>query len=87
MGLEKTVQRMHSQLSDSRRAAAQEKDNLVQILHTHEQTLQCDVLYADGRILDAAVLLLEITNSMSEEARANKLIMDWFASKFWHRES
>ena len=53
----------------------------------HEQKHQCEALYADGRTVDAAVSLLELTNTMSEEVRANGLIMDWLASTFRHRES
>ena len=54
------------------------------MLHVHEQKHQCETLYADGRTVDAAVSLLEITNTMSEEVRANKLIMLWLASKLWY---
>ena len=69
--LEPTVQQLHTQNA-----------HLVQLLHMHEQKYQCEVLYADGRIVDAAVSLLEMTNATSEQVRTNKLIMDWLASTF-----
>ena len=74
--LEPTVQQLHTQ-----------NTNLAQLLHAHEQKHQCEVLYADGRIVDAAISLLEITNTMSEQVKTNKLIMDWLASTFVRHES
>ncbi|KAH0829008.1 hypothetical protein J3R83DRAFT_2460, partial [Lanmaoa asiatica] len=70
--LEKTVQHLFSQHANSEHRA----DGLVQVLCAHEQIHRCETLYAEGRIIDAAVSLLEITNTASEEVRDNKLIMD-----------
>ena len=74
--LESTVQQLYTQNA-----------HLVQILHIHEQKHECEALYAGGRTVDAAVSLLEIKNTMSEQVRANKFIMDWLAGEFWHCES
>jgi peptide subunit release factor RF-3 len=60
----------------------QERDNLIQILRAHEQKDQCEALYAEGRIIDAAVSLLEIGNTVNNYVRANMLIMDWLSGKF-----
>ena len=70
--LEQTVQELRAERAD-----------FLQILHAHEQRHQCEVLYAGDHIIDAAKLLLEIVNTTSQAARANKLIMDWLAGEFW----
>ncbi|KAG8214232.1 hypothetical protein J3R82DRAFT_11039 [Butyriboletus roseoflavus] len=46
--LEKTVQQLRTQHADSQHRG----DSLVQILHIHEQKHQCEILYADGRIIN-----------------------------------
>ena len=81
--LENTVQQLHVQLLDSQRTA----DGLVEILRVHERKHHCEALYAEGRIIAAAESLLEITNGLSEEVRANKLLMDWLAGEFQCRIS
>lgn len=45
---------------------------------------ECEVLYAKGRIIDAAVSLLEIKKTLSEDFRGNKLMLYWVAGKSWH---
>ena len=53
----------------------------MQILRVHEQKHRCEALYAEGRIIDAAVSLLEIANTVSDDVKTNKLIMDWLAGE------
>jgi hydrogenase maturation factor HypF (carbamoyltransferase family) len=77
MHLEKTVQGLHAQLADSQHKA----NNLAHILRAHERKHQCEALYAEGRIIDAAESLLEIANAVSEDMKANKLLMDWLAGE------
>ena len=76
--LETIVQQLHAELADSRRTA----DGLVEILRVHERKHHCETLYAGGRIVAAAESLLEIMNGLSEEVRANKLLMGWLAGEF-----
>ena len=75
MHLEETVQHLHTQHADS----------LAQILRAYEQKHQCETLYSEGRIIDSAVSLLEITNIMSKNLSASKLIVDWLAGESWYR--
>lgn len=75
--LEKTVQKLHVQFAESQRKA----DGLTQILHAHEQKHHCESLYAEDRIIDAAESVLDILTTMSEEVRANKLLMDWLVGE------
>ena len=58
-------------------AEIQQKD--YQILQVHEQKHHCETLYFEGRIIDAAVSLLEIVNTVNNDVRANNLIMDWIS--------
>ncbi|KAI9455061.1 hypothetical protein HD554DRAFT_2042888 [Boletus coccyginus] len=67
--------RLRAQLADAQRRA----DGLIRINHAHEQKNQCESLYAQGRIQGAAECLLEILNTVNEDVRGNKLIMDWLA--------
>ncbi|KAH0826747.1 hypothetical protein J3R83DRAFT_5154 [Lanmaoa asiatica] len=79
--LEETVQQFHNTVEQLRTQHADSQhraDSLVQVLRAHEQKHQCEALYTQGRIIDAAVSLLEITNTISE-IRGNKLIMEWLA--------
>jgi hypothetical protein len=64
--LEKTVQDLTNQFAASQCA-----------LRIHQQKHQCETMFADGRIYDAAHHLLEIINSMSEDLQHNELIMNW----------
>ncbi|KAH0831375.1 hypothetical protein J3R83DRAFT_14038 [Lanmaoa asiatica] len=75
--LEQTVQQLRTQHANSQHRA----DSLSRILRAHEQKHQCETLYAEGRIMDAALSLLEIINTVGEEVRTNNLLMDWFASE------
>ncbi|KAI9459275.1 hypothetical protein HD554DRAFT_1682040 [Boletus coccyginus] len=52
------------------------------INHALEQMHQCESLYARGRIQDAAECLLEFTNVVHEDVRANKFIIDWPTGEF-----
>ena len=46
---------------------------------------QCESLYAQGRIYDAAESLREIQNTVKEDVRGNKFIFDWLAGEFQRR--
>jgi len=120
--LEKTVQELRNKLTESQRAADQDKDalnktinslradlqtrdesssallvqladtqrkadGLIRINHAHEQKHQCGFLYAQGRIHRAAECLFEIANTVGEDVRANKLIMDWLSGEFQRHAS
>ena len=46
------------------------------------QSRQCETLCAQGRILDAARILIKITNSLGRSAAANEFIVAWITGKF-----
>lgn len=53
--------------------------SLIQMLHAHEQKHCCETLYDEGRVVEAARLLLEIEDSMGEEMRMDKVIKHWLS--------
>ncbi|KAI9455060.1 hypothetical protein HD554DRAFT_2331645, partial [Boletus coccyginus] len=73
--LEQTIQELRAQLADTQRRA----DGLIRINRAHEQKHQCESLYAQGQIHGAAECLSGILNTVNEDVRANKFIMDWLA--------
>ncbi|KAF8444928.1 hypothetical protein L210DRAFT_3054439 [Boletus edulis BED1] len=74
--LEQTNQELRVQLAET----GNKTDSLIRIIHAFEQKHQCETLYAQGRIYNAAESLLEITNTgVLEDLRDNKLIIDWLA--------
>ena len=46
---------------------------------------QCELLYGQGRIYDAAESLREIESTVNEDVRGNKFIFEWLAGEFRHR--
>jgi len=66
------------QLADAQRHA----DGLIRVNRAHEQKHHCESLYAQGRIHLAAERLLEIVDTVNEDVRANKFIVDWLAGGF-----
>lgn len=68
--LERANEELRVQLANAERRA----DSLVR---SHEQKHQCESQYAQGRIYDAAQSLLQMMDSLSEDVRGNKIIMDW----------
>lgn len=56
-----------------------------EVLHAHDKKDQCEHLYAQGRITDAANTLIEITNTTSEVVRADKSLADWLTGEFHFR--
>ena len=84
MRLEETVQTLRTQLAESQQKAGQERDDLVRIL---EQKHRCEVLYAEGRTIDAAMSLLVIANAVGENLEPNRFIAHWLAGEFWHYTS
>ncbi|KAI9455059.1 hypothetical protein HD554DRAFT_2331643 [Boletus coccyginus] len=73
--LERTNQELRVQLANAQHQA----DGLIRINRAHEQKYQCESLYTQGRIQAAAECLLEIVNTVNEDVRVNKFIMDWLA--------
>ncbi|KAF8550383.1 hypothetical protein OG21DRAFT_1514089 [Imleria badia] len=64
--------------------ARQEKNDLLKVidslradLHTYEQKLRCEALYAKGRINEAAECLLSIMNAVGEQVGTNELLTRW----------
>ena len=60
-------------------------DSLIKINCVHEQKHQCESLYAQGHIGDATECLLKIMNTIDDDVRENKLLMDWLSGEFWCR--
>ena len=73
--LKKIVQELRTELSNSQQKA----DSLTKILCTHRQKHQCETLYADGHVIDAAQVLFEIVRTASDEVKADTLIGDWLS--------
>lgn len=94
LNLQKTVLELRSELSDghiqqlcTELADSREKsDSLNKILHAHRRRYQSEALYADGRVIDAAQLLLEIIATVSDDVKADTVIMDWVSGEFHHPE-
>ena len=74
--LEQTIQELRVQLAESQH---------IQINRANEQNHQCESLYAQGRIYDAAESLLEMANTVNEDVRTDKLILDWLPGEFRRR--
>lgn len=76
--LEQTNEELRVQLAES-----QHKTDSV--IRAHEQKHQCESLYAQGRIYDAAQSLLEMQNTINESVRTNKFVVDWLSGEFRRR--
>ena len=76
--LEQTNQELRVQLAESQHKADS-------VICAHEQKHQCESLYAQGRIYDAAQSLLEIQNTINESVRTNKFVVDWLSGEFRRR--
>jgi len=50
-----------------------------------EHKHQCESLFSQGRIQGAAECLLEFANTVNDDVKANKLIVDWLAGEFRRR--
>ena len=48
----------------------------------HRQKRQCETLYADGHVIDAAQLLLRIVRTATDGVKADATIMDWISGEF-----
>jgi len=57
------------------------------INHALEQLHKCESLYAQGRIQGAAECLLELVNTVNDDVRANKFIVDSLTGGFRRRAS
>ena len=78
--LEKTVRDLCTKLATSEKKV----DNLNEILCAHQQKHECETLYANGHVLDAAQCLLDIKNTASDDVKADKIIMNWLSGEFRH---
>ena len=76
--LEQTNQELRVQLAESQHKADS-------VICAHEQKHQCESLYAQGRIYDAAQSLLEMQNTINESVRTNKFVVDWLSGEFRRR--
>ena len=80
--LRQTNQELRVQLAESQRRANS-------LIRAHEQKHHCESLYTQGRLYNAAESLLEMENTISEDVRANELIVEWLAGEFgiaqWNR--
>lgn len=72
--------------------ARQEKNDLLKVidslradLRTYEQKLQCEALYSEGRMNEAAESLLRIMNTVSEQVGTNGLLMHWITGELTRR--
>ena len=50
------------------------------------QSLRCETLCAQGRIVDAAEILIKITNALGQLAAANAVVVSWVAGEFRRRK-
>lgn len=75
--LENTVQVLRTELADSQ----QKTDRLTKVLFAHQQKHQCESLYADGHVMDAAQVLLEIARTAGDEVKADEIIMEWLSGE------
>ena len=46
------------------------------------QKYQCETLYADGHVIDAAQLVLEIVRTATDAVKDDTTIMDWISGEF-----
>ena len=76
--LEQTNEELRVQLAESQHKADS-------VICAHEQKHQCESLYAQGRIYDAAQSLLEMQNTINESVRTDKFVVDWLSGEFRRR--
>ena len=79
---ETTIQQLRTQLSDSQQNAKQLRTELSssrQVIRVHHQKHECEILYSDGHVVDAAETLLDITRSITDDVRSDAIIVDWLS--------
>ncbi|KAG8217956.1 hypothetical protein J3R82DRAFT_6127 [Butyriboletus roseoflavus] len=69
--LEETVRQLHTDNTRSHQRA----DGLAQIIRAHERKDECETLYDEGRVIDAAICLFTIMNTASENKCISTLEM------------
>ena len=80
-----TIQQLRTQLSDSQQNAKQlstELSSSRQVIRAHQQKHECETLYANGHVVDAANSLLDITRSINDDVKSDAIIMDWLSGEF-----
>ena len=80
--LETTIQQLHTQLSDSQQNAKIELASSQLVVHAHRRKHECETLYANGHVIDAAKSLLDITKSITDDVKSDVIIMDWLSGRF-----
>ena len=75
---EQTIKELRTECAESQ----QRIDSLTRVLQAHHRKHQCEILFSDGQVFDAAKSLLEITRSVSDDAvKADMIIMDWLSGE------
>ena len=80
--LETTIQLLRIQLSDSQQNAKTELASSQLVVRVHRQKHECETLYADGHVIDAAKSLLDVTKSVTDDVKSDAIIMDWLSGGF-----
>lgn len=60
----------------------QKSDNIAKVLFVHQQKYQCEKLYADGHVMNAARILLEVVKALDGNVEADNIIVDWLSGGF-----
>ena len=79
---EKTIQQLRAELAESRQKA----DRFDKILDAQRQKQQCETLYGDGHVIEAAQSLLKFAETTSEVVKDDPLIGAWLPREFCHNK-
>lgn len=60
----------------------QKSDNLAKVLFVHRQKYQCEKLYANDHVMNAAQILLEVVRVLDGSVEADNIIVDWLSCGF-----
>lgn len=81
------MQQLRTELSNSQQNAKKSSIELANsklVIHTYRQKHECEALYADGHVIDAAMSLSDITRSINDYVKSDVIIIDWLSGGF-HR--
>ena len=76
---EKTVQQLNN--------SQQKVNSLTKIFYAHQQKHQCETLFVEGHIIDAAKLLFETVGTVNDDVKADTTIKGWLPGKSRHCRS
>ena len=89
MDLENTVKELRILLSDSRQSASKVTQqfgtklaNCQQVIRAYRQKHECEILYANGHVINAAKSLVDIIKSINDDVKSDVIIMDWLSGEF-----